>query len=352
LVGAKKFSSALNKAWEKTWPGLFVLVILATLLPLLSFSSGERYWPGFYYAPFYTNSVFSDPDVPAARSGLKPEDRVIGLNGVRIEFLREITAEQGRAGGSLSLVYELGRELAAIKVPVEQVGWGRLFDKWAVFILGGLGLAGLGWRTRNRVTQVGALVFLASGDYWLNPGAERLSGFDPASFVASGEWGMASSKWSTYFYWPLWLALWGVIAWVLLGQLKVRRRILFVLRALLGAFALADLAVYIYEALRTARFNNPDYITFHIRAVWWPGWALVLVLAIAAVIRLNRGSEWRWWAGLVGLVIFVLGFGAPIFYAVEIPGPGAQWYALGLVLTSWAWSYWGKAARPRSNSAG
>jgi hypothetical protein len=82
------------------------------------------------------------------------------------------------------------------------------------------------------------------------------------------------------------------------------------------------------------------------------GWALALVLIIGVVIRLNRANGWRWWVGLAGLVIFVVGFGAPIFYAVEMPGPGPQWYALGLALTGWAWHYRGKAARPRSNSAG
>lgn len=352
MAAAKKLNPLLNRLWEIAGPLILGLVALATLLPLLSFAAGERYWPGFFYAPFYTNNVFSDPDVPAARAGLKPEDRVIGLNGVRIEFLRAITTEQGREGGSVALVYELGRELAAIKVPVEPLGWGRLFDKWFPLILGGLGLAAWGWRKRNRLAQVGAMVLIASGDYWLNPGAERLSGFDPASFVASGEWGMASTKWSTYFYWPLWVALWGLMGWGLIGQVKARRRILIFLRALLAAVSLAELAVYLYEALRTARFNNPDYITFHIRAVWWPGWLAVLVLALVAFTRRNRRNDWQQWVGLLGLIIFVVGFGATTFFAIEIPGPGPQWYALGLLVTAWAWDYWGRAARPRSNSPG
>ena len=328
---------------------IFILVALATLLPLLSFAAGERYWPGLFYAPFYTNNVFSDPSVPAAVAGLKPEDRVIGLNGVRIEFLREITVRQGQANSSIALVYELGRELAALNVPVEKQSWGRLFDKWAVFGLGGLGLAAWGWRRQNRLAQVGGLILLASGDYWLNPGAERLSGFDPAAFVASGEWGMAPAKWSTYFYWPLWLALWGVVGWGLIERLAGRRKIRVFLKILLATFALAELAVYTYEAVRTARFNNPDYITFHIRAVWWPGWALVFILAAWVCWKQRR---WKGWLGLAGLIVLVVGPGAMAFYAVLVPGPGPQWYALGLVLTAWAWGYAGRAARPRSKSAG
>lgn len=349
MTAVKQLSPILNKAWRKTWPVIFSLAALATLLPLLSFAAGERYWPGFFYAPFYTNNVFSDPTVPAAIAGLKPEDRVVGLNGVRIEFLGEITNRQGRAGGNVSLVYELGRELAAISVKVERQSWGRLFDKWAVFGLGGLGLAVWGWWKRQRLAQIFSLVLIASGDYWLNPGAERLSGFDPAAFVVSGEWGLATAKWSTYFYWPLWLALWGIVAWELIERLQVRRRISLFLKILLATFALAELVVYTYEAARTARFNNPDYITFHIRTVWWSGWALVLILAILACLREKR---WNCWLGLVGLIVGVAGFGATTFFAVELPGPGPQWYALGLVVTSLAWDYPGKAARPHSNSAG
>lgn len=332
---------------------IFGLVTIASLLPLLSFAAGERYWPGFFYAPFYTNSVFSDLTVPAAIAGLRPEDRVIGLNGVRIEFLRQITAQQGAVGGRVSLVYELGRELAAISVPVEHQPWGRLLDKWAVFGLGGLGLAGWGWRKREKPAQVGALVLVASGDYWLNPGAERLSGFDPASFGASGEWSLATAKWSTYFYWPLWLALWGVVGWELIGRLRVRPRISRFLKILLLTFALAELAVYAYEATRTATFNNPDYITFHVRTVYWPGFALVLILAILVAGQQRR---WNWWLGLAGLIAFGAGLGASAFYAVTVVGPGPQWYGLGLVAAAWAWdgkrNYAGRVARPRSNSAG
>ena len=349
MAAVKQLALIPYKGLRKTWPVIFFLVTLATLVPLLSFAAGERYWPGFFYAPFYTNNVFSDPTVPAAAAGLKPEDRVIGLNGVRIEFLRAITARQGQAGGNVSLVYELGRELAAISVPVERQSWERLFDKWAVFGLGGLGLAAWGWRKRQRLAQIFSLVLIASGDYWLNPGAERLSGFDPAAFVTSGEWGFASAKWSTYFYWPLWLALWGIAGWELIERLQVRRRTLIFLKKVLGTFALAELAIYSYEAIRTARFNNPDYITFHIRTIWWPGWAPVFVLATLVCFRQKR---WPCWLGLGGLIVGVAGFGAAVFYAVELPGPGPQWYALGLVVTVWAWSYLDRAVRPRSNSPG
>lgn len=331
------------------WLVIFGLTTVATLLPLVSFGAGDRYWPGLFYAPFYTNAVFTDPATPAARAGLRPEDRVIGQNGVRIEFLRELVTAEGRLGGNVSLVYELGRELAAIKVPVEQLGFERLFDKWAVFVLGGFGLAGWGWRKKSGLAMAGAVLLMVSGDYWLNPGAERLSGFDPASFLASGEWGMATTKWSTYFNWPLWVLVWLVVGLELAGRLKTRRRVVKLLRSVLATLALTELAVYIYEAARTARFNNPDYITFHLRLVWWPGWLLLLFLGLWVAVQRNR---WQIWLALVGLIMLVVGFGATTLYAVEVPGPGPQWYALGLVLASWAWNYSGKTARPRSNSAG
>lgn len=331
------------------WLVIFSLVTVATLLPLVSFSAGDRYWPGFFYAPFYTNGVFTDPTTPAARAGLAPEDRVIGQNGVRIEFLREMVTAEGRLGGDVSLVYELGRELAAIKVPVEKLGFDRLFDKWAVFVIGGLGLAAWGWRKKSGLALIGSLLLMASGDYWLNPGAERLSGFDPASFIASGEWGMATTKWSTYFYGPLWVLVWLVIGLELAGRLKARRRFLKLTRIVLATLTLTELAVYIYEAIRTARFNNPDYITFHFRLVWWPGWLLLLFLGLWVAFQRKR---WQSWLALVGLIVVVVGFGATTLYAVEVPGSGPQWYALGLALASVAWSYSGRAASPRSNSAG
>lgn len=349
MAAVNKTSRPLIIYLRRAWLVGFCLAAFATLLPLLSFGAGERFWPGFFYAPFYTNSVFSDPTTPAARAGLAPEDRVIGLNGVRVEFLREITARQAKAGGNISLVYELGRELSALNLSVERQSWERLLEKWAIFGPGGLGLAAWGWRKDSWLALVGATLLMASGDYWLNPGAGRESGFDPGSFLASGEWSLVTTKWSTYFYWPLWLGVWLVVGLGMVERLKASRNLLKLLRIILVTLSLTGLAVYLYEAARTARFNNPDYIIFYFRLIWGPGWAFGLAIGLWVALRQNK---WQSWLSLAGLVLLAGGFGAATLFEVALPGPGPQWYALGLGLTSWAWNYSGKAAKPRSKSAG
>lgn len=351
MAAVNKPLKALICYLRRAWLAAFCLVVLATVLPLLSFSLGERYWPGFFYLPFYTNSVVTDPQTPAAIAGLKPEDRVIGLNGVRIEYLHEITARQGRAGGNITLVYELGLELASINLPVERLNWDRLLEKWSALLVGGVGLAVWGWRKRQGLAMAGAMLMVASGDYLLNPGAGRESGFDPGTFMNIGTGGLATAKWSTYFYWPLWLLVWLIVGLTLINQLKgfQSRKLLRFLRIVAITCALSGLAVYFYEAARTARYNNPDYITFYFRLVWWPAWAALLALGIWAFIK---NKKWQGWLGLAGMALLVVGYGAVILYAVKVPGPGPQWYALGLVLAGWAWAYSGKAAKPFSNSAG
>jgi hypothetical protein len=351
LAAVNKIPQSLVIYLRRGWLAAFLLIALATLLPLLSFSVGERFWPGFFYAPFYTNNVLTDPTTPAAKAGLKPEDRVIGLNGVRIEYLGEITNRQGKSGSPISLVYELGRELAAINLPVERQNLARLLEKWVVFALGGLGLVIWGWPKNNWLALAGASLLVASGDYWLNPGAGRQSGFDPGALTASGEWGLATTKWSTYFYWPLWLVVWLVVGLSLVESLNSLRKpkLLKLLRIVIVTLALTQLAVYLYEAARTARYNNPDYITFYLRLIWWPDWAGLLALGLWAALRHN---DRRFWLGLAGLLLGVGGFGAAVLFAVALPGPGPQWYALGLGLAGWAWAYPGNPARSRVISTG
>ncbi len=322
----------MQKAARLAWVGLMIVLLWFSLGPLVGLLSGPRYWPGFFYAPFYTTNIFTDLQTPAYRVGLRPEDRVIGANRERIDRLAVLTARQGASGDALVLIYELGREAASIRVPVEPLGWERILEKWGPLVGAGLGLAGLAWRGRW-VAGPSGVALLAAVDYWLNPGAGRESGFDPAGWAGLEQAVLlATAKWSTYFYWPLWTLAWATLLWWLAHQLAVgrSRRLFYALSVALGC---AELGAYTYEAVKTATYNNPDYITFHARAIFWFGWGSLLALAAIRLWQVRR--KWQSWAGFGGLSLFVVGWAGPTTFDSVWPGPGPQWYTWGLVAFVW-----------------
>lgn len=306
------------------------LVLLASVGPLVGQLSSSGYWPGFFYAPFYTANVFSDPTTPAGAAGLRPEDRVIGLRPARIERLAELTDRAGAVGGKVTLIYELGRELTSVEVPVTRLDWGRGAEKAGPLLVAGLLLVGLGWQKRQGWAGLVALPLLAAPDYWLNPGAGRESGFDPAHWLANGQFLFVSAKWSSFLYWPLWTLAWAGLSLSVAGQLfQFQKRAGGLARALILTALAAELAAYLYDAIKTATYNNPDYVIWHARAVFWPGWGLLLGLT---GLWAWRKQTWAAWVGLLGLALFVAGFAFPTTFDTALPGPGPQWYALALLI--------------------
>jgi hypothetical protein len=250
--------------------------------------------------------------------------------------------EEGSAKGTLSLVWEFAREAGMIQVKVEPLGWERIFEKWGPLLGTGLLLGWLGWRGYRWAGGAG-LALLAAIDYLLNPGSGRETGFDPAGWLAAGRWEWASAKWSTYFYWPLWTLAWAALGWYIVGQLFQNRPRGFA-QAIIVALALAELGAYSYEAAKTATFNNPNYMVYHVRGVFWPGWGALLALAL--VFSWQGRRSWRGWVALGGLSLFVLGWAVPVTFDMAWPGPGPQWYAWGLALFTLASGFW-----PVSSSA-
>ena len=307
------------------WAILFGLVLLVSLGPMADLLAGPGDWPGFFHAPFYTTDVFTDPTTPAGRVGLHPEDRVVGVNQARIDRLYTEAVARGKAGGSLSLLYELGRELTLLDVEVERLGWARILEKGGPLLATALLLAGLGWRYRQQWAWLGGVGLVAATDYWLNPGWGRRSGFDPVAALELGRWVVAGAKWSAYLYWPLWTLIVGVGGWQIVGRLEPTRW----RKTLWGLIAVAvvtEWAAYAYDAWKSANFNNPDYIVWHARAIFWPQWAALLGLSLT--LGWQRREGWRSFA----LLVFVVGFVYPTTFDTTWPGPGPQWYAFGFAI--------------------
>lgn len=321
------------------WPLVWLVALLLTAGPLVK----AGYWPGFFYAPFYTTDVFTGSNTPAGQAGLRPEDRVVGANLDRIDKLWELQQATGKEHGSLSLLYELGRELTRLKVAVEPLGWERIIEIWGPWLAATAGLIGLGWRQKSWFCGVGGLTLLAGLDYWLNPGAGRLSGFDPLYWLNTGEWWRAASKWSAYLYWPLWTLTQTVAGYSLAARSGIAdRKLKILLQIVIVTACLSEWAAYSYDAWKSGNYNNPDYIIWHARAVFWPEWGALVVLSGLAAWRHKN-----WW-GLVSLLIFIAGFAGPTAFDFSWPGPGPQWYIGGLA----GFAYWNDRLIARSNSAG
>jgi len=353
-----------------------LLVLLASALPLLAVVG--KPWPGYFYSPFYTTNVFTNQTTPAWKVGLRPEDRVIRVGSSGIDQFQVETARVG-VGGKLYLIYELGRVLTAIEVRVEELDGWRLLEKSAPLFLAGIMLVGLGaWRLWNKNKWAGifswlvGLGLLAAPDYFLGPGHGLESGFDPANSLG---------KWSSYFYFPIWtIAL--ATGWVWATQRifagnKRLRGWAFGVGGLLLAFDLLD---YLYAVWRTATYNNPDYVVWHSRGEFWVGWlGLALLFSLVIFLKktrmtqnsgysthstltltlslLGRGNlnpspflarEGGIFVGAVRepsvrsrvrfafltetfLLLFIGGYVVPTIFDFVIPGPGPQWYCLGLV---------------------
>jgi hypothetical protein len=355
------------------WRSLFLVLVVSFLilssLPL--FWTAGRFWPGFFYSPFYTTNLFTEADTPAYQAGLRPEDRVIQAGAfpgqwLLINSLEKETTLSVKVDRPLTLVYELGRDLVAIPVQVEPLGWNRLLEKALPFFLSGLwlvlsplspdgaashnkGNSPGGAASHNKGNSPGgaashrshylegrifaglsALALLAAPDYFLNSGNGLESGFDPAIGLASDSWLTFSGKWSTYLYAPLWkLAIAAGAVYALRLLLNHRPKLGRLGLALVLILLAFDLTSYAYEALRTATYNNPDYIVWHGRTAFWPEWiGLTLLLLATEIGRLNQRS----WFRLSGFLLFLGGFIIPTTFDLVLPGPGPQWYTLGLVI--------------------
>ena len=323
--------------------GRLILTVIAlacftlSLLPLV-WAVG-RPWPGFFYSPFYTSNIFSDATTPAYQVGLRPEDRVVQAGALpghwpRINFLASETALAAQSNRSLTLVYELGREATTIALAVESLNWLRLAEKAGPIFLAGVGLTWLSFSKANQglfwqgFTGLSALALLAGADYFLNPGSGLESGFAPGE---AADWLAASGKWSAYLYMPLWkLAVAAGLIYAFYFLFAKNVRLQRASLALTLALLVFDLTSYSYEAIRTATFNNPDYIVWYSRAAFWPEWiSLSLWLTLVAV----RSRNWRQYLSLAGFLLFVIGFIVPTTFDLALPGPGPQWYSLGIVLS-------------------
>ncbi len=314
------------------WGWLIALVVVAWLSvgPMIGLVTGPRYWPGLFYFPFYTTNLFTDPTTPGWEAGLRPEYRLVSVNRERIDRLAAQTEEQGAAGGTLLLLWESGRDAVFVRVPVVPLGWERILEKFGPLLLTSLGMTYLGWRGNNRLAYLSGLATLAALDYWLNPGTGRESGFDPAGWLSEGRFLMLSAKWSSYFYWPLWITVWAALGWHF-AKLAFGGRSRRGIYALIAALTLAELAWYSYEAARTATFNNPDFITLHIRAIFWPAWVIVFGLAVGFLWQ-NRLKP-KAWLSLAALLTFFAGWAIPTtFNNAWLFVPGPQWFVITLLL--------------------
>lgn len=291
--------------------------------------SGNRYWPGFFYAPFYTTNIFTDHTTPAGKLGLLPEYRVVAVNRQLMEKLYPLTAEKGATGKPIALLWEVGPgRLDFLTVPVEKLEWERVLEKYGVFLLSSLLFGWLAWRG-NLAAGWAGLFCLAAADYWFNPGAGRLSGFDPASWWEQGQGGLASAKWSVFLYAPLGTLLWAALSLRLTQEIE-SRRVRQTLVAICLAGLLAELASYSYDAIITAIYNNPNFVIFHARTVFW-GWLLPLGLAGWGV--LGQPQLYQKWLQLAGLIVFVAGYVVQTTFDRDVVGfLGAQWFIVGLAL--------------------
>ncbi len=318
-----------------------MLVGLASWLPLLSALASPM--PGFIYSPFYTANLFNDASLNGYRAGLRPEDRVIQVNRQRIEQLTPLAAQ----GGELYLTYELKQALVSIPVQAQEWTVGRLLEKGGPLLGAGCWLIWLtvrlllkpkarnkGWLAAS--VFLAGLALVAAPDYFLGPGAGRESGFDPLRHWQNGEYLAITAKWSSYFYsllWTLAAAALGIF-WLqnLLDKARVRPKVrqwAIATTLLLLAFDLSD---YFFAALRTLRYNNPDYIVLHWRGEFWLLWSVVLILTWISELKLNFVLLLR---GL-GLTLFVVGFVVPTIFDWQWGGPGVQWYAiLGVIYFEW-----------------
>jgi hypothetical protein len=298
---------------------------LASLLPFLAVVG--RPWPGFFYNPYYTTNVFTDQTTPAWKAGLRPEDRVIIINKLRIDRLQPETEKAG-IGGEITLVYELGRVLASIPVQVEELSWFRFLEKAAPMYLTGLLLCFYGWAKTDIFLKVFqwlcGLALLIASDYFLGAGCGLESGLS------------CGSKWSAFGYWPLWSVA-GAFGWAWLLKLLLASSKWYrwwgLCRLLLGLLLLLDLMHYLISALTSATYNNPDYIIWHNRGEFWLLWLGLVVLLAAAVWQKRLNLNWKKAViSGVGLGLFILGFVVPTTFDLSLPGLGPQWYSLGLAL--------------------
>jgi hypothetical protein len=184
---------------------------------------------------------------------------------------------------------------------------------------------------------------LAAPDYFLASGAGRNSGFDPVAHWQAGEFLALTAKWSSYLYYPLWsIPMVALGIWYLIFLLKPSRWQRWIIASVL-LLACFDLGDYIFSAALTYRYNNPDYIVWHVRSEFWVLWPSIIILASWRSFyqlrkdkktsgELKLKSAFLRLAQPLLLVLFVGGFVAPTVFDWSLPGIGVQWWALLIIL--------------------
>jgi hypothetical protein len=308
-----------------------LLFPLLACLPLIGMLNQPH--SGFFYAPYYTNNIFTDPTMPGYQAGLRPEYRVVSVNRQLIDRLPAEIANTG-VGGTLFYVWELGNIADIISLKVESLSFWRLAEKASPFVLTALLLFWAAIRVKSLLLKTA--LYLSGGavsaglDYFLVSGVGLKSGFDPALRLAQGDYLGLVGKWSAYAYFPLWslaLASWTLYFWGLWLEKYPQWRKWAGSVIILVAFC--NFSGHLYSSVLTEIYNNPNFTIFYSRGEFWLLWLPFTLFAIATIWLKLRISIRRRVLVTFGFILFITGYVAStIFDRNLLPFIGAQWWAL------------------------
>jgi signal transduction histidine kinase len=148
-------------------------------------------FPGFFCTPDRIVGAFTPRDFTGWRSGLRPWDRVVQVNGQHWREIPRLVREAG-IGGSLVYTVERGDQRFQVTVPTMEFTPDillRFIPAWLVFAVLALSI-GIFVYTRNPSGQLNRYLLL----YMLS----WASVMGPAWEYSFGQY-----KWSVYLYWPM-----------------------------------------------------------------------------------------------------------------------------------------------------
>lgn len=308
----------------------FIILIL-TVLPLF----GRLIQPhsGFFYAPFYTNNLFTDTAMPAYQAGLRPEYRIVSVNHRLIDRLQAETNTLG-AGGTLFLIWELGNIADIIAVKVETLNLWRLLEKVLPFVLIALVLYRQSLKNQPALLKaalgLAALAITSGIDYFFVSGAGLGSGFDPSARLAQADYLGLLAKWSAHLYFPLWSPVLAIGAAYFSGiWLKQRKKWRNWFWSVIALATFSNLCGHFYSAVLSIIYNNPNFTIFYSRGEFWLVWLPFSGFALLTLwLKIEAAFQQKVLIS-AGAGLFLTGYVAPtIFGKILLPAVGVQWWAL------------------------